>query len=61
MPAALCLPILFFALGLSSKDGVMTLIGFLLVFAAGFLIFSTATISYDNNDGFVISEPKFTN
>ncbi len=58
MPTILGLPILFFALGLSAKDGAMTLIGFSLTVASILLLGCALGISCVD-DRMTIGDPEF--
>lgn len=58
LPAILSLPILFFALGLSAKDGLMTLIGFVLTLGSAALI-GCATGIACMDDRITIGDPEF--
>ena len=58
MPALISIPILFFALGLSSKDGIMTLAGFMLTITVTILIFYLAGFG-GSEDKIHIKTPAF--
>lgn len=59
VPALICLPILFFALGISAKDGALILVGFIFTLGATLLILWMAGIIGSGKDQIKIGKMIF--